>query len=92
MIKGKDAGKRGKVLSLDPVRNRVTVEGINIFKKHKKPRPQKHEKGEIILVPRPVHRSNVALYCSACKRGVRSGIRMEGERKARYCKQCGGTI
>src|SRR3989338_3159179 len=91
MLKGKDAGKSGKVLSVDVLRNRVIIEGINIFKKHKKPAKQ-GQKGEIILVPRGVHRSNVALYCKNCRKGVRVGVRIEGEIKVRICKRCKSTI
>lgn len=57
-IKGKDAGKSGKVLKVFPKLNRVLVEGVNMFKKHKRPAKQ-GEKGQIISIARPIHRSNV---------------------------------
>lgn len=91
IMTGKDSGKTGKVLSIDSARDRITIDGLNVFKKHRRPKKQ-GEKGEIIIVPRSVHRSNVMLYCSSCKKGVRVGIRDEKGARLRSCKQCGGTI
>jgi len=59
VIAGKDAGKSGKVLQVFPEANRVLVEGVNMFKKHKKPTKQ-GEKGQLVSVARSIHRSNVA--------------------------------
>lgn len=58
MITGKDAGKNGKVIQVLPEANRVIVEGVNMFKKHQRPKKQ-GEKGQIVSVPRSIHRSNV---------------------------------
>lgn len=58
VITGKDAGKSGKVVKVFPKENRLLVEGINMFKKHKRPTKQ-GEKGQIVSVPRSIHRSNV---------------------------------
>ncbi len=91
VLKGKDRGKTGKVLSVDVTRGRFLVDNINLFKKHKKP-TKKGQKGEVILVPRGLHRSNVAVYCGNCKKGVRIGVRMEGKTKVRYCKHCTSTL
>lgn len=60
ITKGKDAGKSGKVLRVFPKLNRVLVEGVNMFKKHKRPTKQ-GQKGEIVNLPRAIHRSNVSL-------------------------------
>lgn len=87
VITGKDLDKRGKILSINNIKNRVLVEGINLYKKHQRPRKQ-GEKGEIITVPRTLNSSNVQLYCGACGRGTRCGYRVEGEKKIRYCKRC----
>ena len=57
-IAGKDRGRSGKVVQVLREANRVVVEGINIYKKHKKPTKQ-GEKGQIISLPRSIHRSNV---------------------------------
>lgn len=88
---GKDRGKVGKVLKVGYKQDTIVVEGLNLFKKHQRPKKQ-GEKGQIVTVPRPFNISKVMLYCSSCKRGVRAGIRREGENKIRYCKKCHGTI
>lgn len=58
ITKGKDAGKSGKVLRVFPQENKVLVEGLNLFKKHKRPTKQ-GQKGEMVSLPRPINRSNV---------------------------------
>jgi large subunit ribosomal protein L24 len=58
IITGKDAGKSGKVLKVFPKANRVLVEGVNVFKKHKRPTKQ-GEKGQVVNISRSIHRSNV---------------------------------
>lgn len=58
VITGKDSGKTGKVIKVFPKINRVLVEGINMFKKHKRPTKQ-GEKGQIVSIARTIHRSNV---------------------------------
>ena len=65
----------------------VLVEGLNLYKKHGRPKRQ-GEKGEILTLPRPLEVSRVMLYCLNCKRGVRIGHRIEGAKKVRYCKRC----
>lgn len=57
-ITGKDRGKSGKVVGIFRESNRVLVEGINMYKKHKKPTKQ-GEKGQVVTLPRSIHRSNV---------------------------------
>lgn len=57
-ITGKDRGKSGKVIAVFAETNRVLVEGINMYKKHQKPTKQ-GEKGQIVTLPRSIHRSNV---------------------------------
>ena len=66
VIGGKDAGKRGKVLRIEPKRNKVYVEGLNIIKRHQKPRQvagaQRAEQvGGVIEKEGPIHISNVML-------------------------------
>ena len=60
VITGKDKGKTGKVIKCLIEDNKVIVEGINVYKKHVRPR-NAQEKGQTVLVPRPLHVSNVAL-------------------------------
>jgi len=87
VIAGKDKGKTGKVLKSIFTRQRVLIEGVNVYKKHVKPR-RTNEKGQIIHVPRSIHISNVQLLCPSCGKAVRVSIsRIEGKR-VRTCKKC----
>jgi large subunit ribosomal protein L24 len=58
---GKDRGKKGRVLSVVPGKNRVIVEGVNLIKRHTRPNPQKNIKGGIIEREASIHASNVML-------------------------------
>jgi large subunit ribosomal protein L24 len=61
VLAGRDKGKTGKVLEVHTKDNRVTVDGVNIVSKHKKPRPPKEMEGGIKEEPAPIHASNVKL-------------------------------
>jgi large subunit ribosomal protein L24 len=87
IIKGKDRGRVGKVIKALPKENRVVIEGLNLVKKHIKPRRQ-GEKGKIIEVPRPIFVNNVKLICPHCSKPTRVGYKFEGQEKYRYCKKC----
>ena len=91
MLSGKDRGKTGSVLKASPSTGRIMIEGLNIFKKHSRPRKQ-GEKGQLVQVARSVNASNVMLLCPSCKAAVRVGHRVEGNRSVRYCKKCKSTI
>lgn len=91
VIAGKDRGKQGKILRFDVASERLLIEGINLYKKHRKPRRQ-GEKGEMVTLPRTINASNAQFFCSSCGRGVRLGARIEGEKKVRYCKHCNRTV
>lgn len=58
---GKDRGKRGRVLSVLPEKNRVIVEGVNLIKRHTRPNPQKNIQGGIVEREGAIHASNVML-------------------------------
>lgn len=88
VIAGKDKGRRGKVIRVLSRDGRVVVEGMNVKKKHVKPRRAK-EKGQIIEMPAPFSISNVKMLCTKCQKPVRVGYRLEGEKKYRVCKKCG---
>lgn len=87
IITGKDKGKEGKIIKVFPKKERVMIEGLNLYYKHTRPKRQ-GEKGEKVQVPRPIHISNVSLICSACKKASRVGFRQIGNIKERYCKKC----
>jgi large subunit ribosomal protein L24 len=98
IITGKDRGKRGKIKESRPSRDRVVVEGLNMVKRHMKPRgPGKP--GGIIDMEAPIHASNVMLICPKCHRAARTGKRFldvtdhKGRpTKVRFCKACDETI
>jgi large subunit ribosomal protein L24 len=91
ILLGKDHGKTGKVQHVDPKGERVTLENLNLMKKHVRPRKQ-GEKGEVVQVPRPIRVSNVALVCPSCGKATRVGARLEGKSKVRFCKKCNASI
>ena len=91
ILTGKDRAKTGKVIKVYPKEEKVTVEGLTIYKKHVRPKRQ-GEKGEVVQVVRPIHFSNVALFCVNCGKAVRVGFRQEEKQKVRYCKNCKGLI
>ena len=92
VIAGNDRGKQGKILSVDTKNNRVTVEGINIRKKHMKPNRQ-FQKGGIIDKAMPIHRSNVMLFCPKCSRSTKISVKfLHDDRKVRVCKKCSEVI
>ena len=88
IIAGKDNGKSGKVLKTFPARGLVTIDGINVYKKHVRPK-REGEKGDVVSIIRPIRISNVMLFCSSCGKGVRVGAKIENDKKTRICKKCG---
>lgn len=92
IISGNDAGKHGRVISALPREGRIVVEGVNVRKKHVRPRRQ-GQKGEIVSVPLPIQSSRALRYCGSCKRGVRLEFRIGGSgRKEGFCRKCGGVL
>jgi large subunit ribosomal protein L24 len=91
IISGKDRGKKGKVLKAFPKKLKVLVEGVNIRKKHVRPR-REGEKGEIVEIPTPIDVSNVKLICPKCKKATRVGYKIIENTKYRICKKCGKEI
>jgi len=89
---GKDRGARGVVLRVFPSRDHVLIDGINVHLRHQRPR-KRGEAGQVLSVPLPFASSNVALFCSTCKKGVRYGIEKDdANKKKRMCRQCGGAL
>jgi len=91
VLAGKDRGKTGAVLRAMPEDNKIVIDGLNLFKKRSRPKRQ-GEKGQTVLVPRPIPVAKVALICSSCKQPTRIGFRIDGAKKVRYCKKCKATI
>ncbi|MEK7557501.1 MAG: 50S ribosomal protein L24 [Patescibacteria group bacterium] len=91
VLRGKDRGKKGKILAVFPREERVLVEGISMVFRHVRPR-RAGEKGQRVQVAAPVPVSRVQLVCSSCKKGTRVGVRFEGDTRVRFCKQCEAVI
>ena len=73
---GKDSGKRGRVLRVLPVKNRLIVEGVNLIKRHTRPNPQKNIKGGIVEREASIHVSNVMLIDPDSSQPTRVGFRV----------------
>jgi len=93
VIAGRDRGKRGRVLSVQPDKGRVIVEGVSIVKRHTKANPQKNVKGGIIEREAPLSASNVQLVCPECGAPTRVGRKLQDDgRRVRYCVKCKGVV
>ncbi len=93
VITGKNRGTRGRVLRVDPVKNRLVVEGVNMIKRHTKPNPQKNIKGGVVEREASLHASNVQLVCPECGKQTRVGRKVLGDgRKVRICRKCEGVV
>lgn len=91
LLTGKDKGKTGKVIQVFPGDDKVIVEGLNMVKRHVRPRKE-GKKGEIISVASPIHVSNVALIDPKDNKPTRVGYKMEGDKKIRVAKRSGQKI
>jgi large subunit ribosomal protein L24 len=97
VITGDDTGTSknpttGRVLRVLPDENKVVVEGVNRVYKHLKP-SRRNAQGGRLSKEMPIDASNVLLYCSTCRRGVRIGRRYAADgHKERYCKKCGNSL
>ncbi len=86
VLAGKDKGKTGKILKVNPGINKATVTGINKIKKHQK--PDNNQAGGIVEKEMPLHISNIAYYDPTLKRGVKIGFKFSNKgKKIRYNKQ-----
>ena len=88
VLAGKYKGKQGTVTTVHPSENKVTVEGINIVKKHVKPN-QAYPQGGIIEKAMPIHVSNVMAYDAKNKKGSRLGHKMVDGKKVRVLRTTG---
>jgi len=91
IIAGKDKGKTGKVLRVIPGNLRIVAEGLNLIKKHVKPK-KGGEKGQRVEVPASINISNVMLVCPKCGKLTRVGFKVSKDDKLRICKKCKSEI
>jgi large subunit ribosomal protein L24 len=98
VIGGKDRGKTGKVLRVDPRRQRVFVEGLNIVKRHQRPQQVRDAQraetvGGVIEKEGPIHVSNVMLVDPKENKPTRVGIeRGDDGRRRRVARRSGAGI
>jgi large subunit ribosomal protein L24 len=90
IMSGKDRGKSGRVVKIDHDKGRAVVEGLNMVKKAMKAKGQQ-QKGGISSVEAAIHLSNLQPVCKKCG-PTRIGYKLEGERKLRVCRKCGGEL
>ncbi len=90
VIAGKACGKTGKVLRVEPEKNRVVVERLNMVKRHRRP-SQQNPQG-MLEKEAPIHASNVMFYCSRCSDGVRLGSKQTDAGRLRVCRSCGSEF
>jgi large subunit ribosomal protein L24 len=97
VISGKDRGKTGKVLRTDPKKSRVFVEGLNIIKRHERPRSTGDmataSPGGIVEKEGPIHVSNVMLLDPKGNKGTRLGVRRTDDgKRMRIAKRSGAEV
>lgn len=91
VITGKDKGKQGVVLRV--LESSLLVEGVNQAKKHQKPNPVRGVEGGIVVLNRPIHVSNVAIWNPATKSADRIGYKfLEDGKKVRVFKSSGALV
>jgi large subunit ribosomal protein L24 len=92
VISGKDRGKTGRVMRVDPVKQRVFVEGLNIVKRHQRPTPGTNQPGGVIEKPGPIHISNVALIDPKDKKPTRTRVEERDGARVRVAVRSGEVI
>ena len=91
VLSGNDKGKTGEVLEVIPKTQKVIVKGVNIRKKHIKPKKQ-GEEGGIIPLECAIFSAKVAVVCPKCNKATRIGYEMDKDVKVRVCKKCGAKL
>jgi len=97
VVSGKDRGKKGKVLRVEPTRNRLYVEGLNIVKRHQRPQQvagaQRAEQvGGVIEKEGPIHLSNVMLLDPKDGKPTRVGIEIQDGTRHRIARRSGARL
>lgn len=93
VVAGRDQGKQGRVLSVDPDSATCTVEHAQTIKRHTRPNPAKQIKGGIVEREGPIHVSNVMVVCPACNKTTRvKHQRLADGTRVRACHRCGATL
>lgn len=91
VLSGRDKGKQGKILSAQPDKGTVIVEGVSVATVHTKPRRQ-GESGGIIEKSTPIRACKVMRVCPKCGKPTRPAHKLDGGKKTIVCKKCGAEI
>ncbi|MCK9594398.1 MAG: 50S ribosomal protein L24 [Candidatus Omnitrophica bacterium] len=92
VIKGKDKGKKGKVIRVFFSQKKALVEGINQAKKHKR-QTRQDQQGGIVNIEMPIALSNLMVFCKNCSQPTRLGFKKSDDgTKARVCRKCQGVM
>ena len=91
MLSGKDRGRQAKILAVMSESGKVILEGLNMIKRHTKPRKQ-GQSGQIVNKERAVSAASVAIVCKSCGKATRVGYLIDGNTKTRICKKCKSAV
>ena len=92
IISGNDKGAKAKVIAVFPDTGKIVAEGINLKKKHARPKKQ-GQKGEIVKIPMSFHAARAMIICPKCSRPTRAGYKHNAAGlKTRVCKKCGSEF
>ncbi len=91
VLSGNDKNKTGEVLEIIPKTNKIVVKGVNVRKRHIKPRKQ-GEEGGIIPVECAIHAAKVNVVCPKCGKATKIGYVEEKGEKVRVCKKCNAKL
>jgi large subunit ribosomal protein L24 len=97
VLSGRDKGKTGRVLQVNPANGKILVEHVMMIKRHTRPNPQKQIKGGIAERESPINVSNVMVVCPGCNKTTRIGHHVDTvaggkTRRTRVCRKCGQTL
>lgn len=97
VLAGRSLGQRGRVVSVDPQRERAIVEGVNMVTKHQRstsmnPSAASRQQSGRIERPSPIHVSNLQVVCPACNKETRIAHKEADGRSVRACKHCGEVL
>lgn len=89
---GNSRGTRAKVLSVQPEKGKLVVEGVNRVYRHVK-RSQKNQQGGRLSKEMPIAVSNVLVVCNGCGKATRIGVKVASDgTRSRVCRKCGAEI
>lgn len=92
VIAGREKGKKGKILALFPDEGKLTIEKLNMVKRHTKPSAE-NKQGGIIEKEGRMALSNVMVVCDKCDKGVRvKRKKLEDGKRVRVCVKCGEVL